>query len=114
MVLLHPPSSQPMPRKQKIGERDVFKFLDTLFGKDLHAKRVLSLSHATLGAIHSASLAIHLIGIGMAEARGVLPKHAIKQVDGLLSNDGINVWKIFADWVPFVVAERRQIIVALD
>ena len=41
--------------------------------------------------ITSASLAIHLIGIGMAEARGVFPKHAIKQVDGLLSNDGINV-----------------------
>ena len=107
MVLLHPPSSQPMPRKQKIGERDVFKFLDTLFGKDLHAKRVLSLSHATLGAIHSASLAIHLIGIGMAEARGVLPKHAIKQVDGLLSNNGINVWKIFARPPRTVPSPRR-------
>jgi hypothetical protein len=36
--------------------------LDTLFGDDLHAKRMQSLAGATLGVIQSALLAIGLIG----------------------------------------------------
>jgi len=106
--------SSPMPSKPKIDEQYVLKFMESLFIDDLHAKRVLSLSHATLGAIHAASLAIHLIGIGMAEARGVNPKHAIKQVDRLLDNRAINVWTLFSAWVPFVLGDRRKILVALD
>ena len=66
------------------------KFLDSLFGDDLHAKRVHSLANATLGAMTSASLAVCTIGHGLALARGGLSKHAIKQVDRLLSNPGID------------------------
>src|ERR1039458_1762480 len=64
------------------------KFLNTLFSEDVHAKRVYSLANATLGAISSASLAVNTIGQGLALARGRLTKHAIKQVDRLLSNSG--------------------------
>jgi hypothetical protein len=32
----------------------------------------------------------------------------------LLSNTGINVWHLFASWVPFVVADRPEIVTALD
>ena len=46
--------------------------LRTLFGADLHAKRVLSLAGATLGVIQSASLAVAMIGQGLALARGRL------------------------------------------
>jgi hypothetical protein len=53
--------------------------------------RVKSLAGATLGAIQSASLAVGLIGQGLALARGRLTKHAVKQVDRLLSNQGIDV-----------------------
>ena len=60
--------------------------LDKLFGGNVHAKRVASLAGATLGVIQSASLAIGLIGQGLALARGRLPKHAVKQVDRMLSN----------------------------
>ena len=65
----------------------VHRFLDTLFGGSVHAKRILSLAGATAGAIVSSSLAVALIGQGLALARGLLPKHAIKQVDRMLSND---------------------------
>jgi Transposase DDE domain len=41
-------------------------------------------------------------------------KHAIKQVDRLLSNQKINVWDIFAHWVPHRVGARRAIVVAMD
>jgi hypothetical protein len=92
----------------------VHRFVDGILGKDLHAKRVYSLANATLGVIASASLAIHAIGQGLALARGRLTKHAVKQVDRLLSNQGIEVWELFAHWVPYVVGSRPAIVVALD
>jgi hypothetical protein len=106
--------SAAMAESPEIDEHQVLAFLASLFATDLHAKRVLSLAHATIGVIHSASLALHAIGIGMAEARGLNPKHAIKQVDRMLNNRGIDVWALFALWVPFVLGERKDIVVALD
>ena len=103
-----------MATNPKLDEAGVLAFLTSLFAEDLHAKRVLSLSQCTLGVIHAASLAIHSIGIGMAEARDVDPKHAIKQVDRMLSNKGIDVWALFRLWVPFVLGDRREIVVTLD
>ena len=92
----------------------VHGFLDTLFGDDLHAKRVKSLAGATLGVIESASLAISMIGQGLALARGRLTKHAVKQVDRMLSNRGIDVDALLVHWVPYVVGSRDSITVALD
>jgi hypothetical protein len=45
---------------------------------------------------------------------GLEAKHAIKQVDRLLSNSGVTVWSWFTHWVRFVVAARQEIVVALD
>jgi hypothetical protein len=69
----------------------VHGFLAKFLADDLHAKRVLSLANATLGVIGSASLAVNTIGQGLALARGRRTKHAVKQVDRLLSNKGIEV-----------------------
>jgi hypothetical protein len=90
------------------------EFLDALFADDLHAKRVQSLANATLGVMTSASLAVCTIGHGLALARGGLSKHAIKQVDRLLSNSGINVEKLFMNWVPYMVASRKNVEIAMD
>ncbi len=75
-----------MPTKKPFSFEGVHYFLKTLFADDLHAKRVLSLAGATSGVIESASLAVAMIGQGLALARGRPTKHAIKQVDRLLSN----------------------------
>ena len=61
-----------------------------------------------------ASLAVSIIGQSLARARGLLSKHAIKQVDRLLSNQGIVVWDMFAPWVAEVVGARKAIVVAMD
>ena len=79
----------------------VHRFLDSLFAGSVHAKRILSLAGATAGAIVSSSLAVGLIGQGLAAASGALPKHAVKQVDRMLSNEGIDVDALFVHWVPF-------------
>jgi hypothetical protein len=87
---------------QQISFDGVHRVLKSLFDDCLHAKRILSLAGATLGAIQSASLAVALIGQGLALARGLNTKYAIKQVDRLLSNKGIDVDALLAHWVPFI------------
>jgi hypothetical protein len=92
----------------------VHNFVSSVFGDSLHAKRVLSLSYGTLGVATSASLAVAMIGHGLAQARGVADKHAIKQVDRLLSNARVEPWELFAPWVEHVVGKREKIVVAMD
>ena len=101
-------------RKQHFSFSQIRKALGSVLGQDLHAKRVDSLCDATIGVLHSASLAVCAIGQGLAAARGLKPKHAVKQVDRLLSNTNINVDDILVRWVPFVVGARSSIVVALD
>jgi hypothetical protein len=50
--------------------KDISAFIDSLYGHDLHAKRVGSLAAATLGVMTGASLAVALIGQALAQARG--------------------------------------------
>lgn len=92
----------------------VHDFLAGIFAEDLHAKRVASLANGVLGIMTSASLAVSIIGHSLAQARGLLGKHAIKQVDRLLSNQGIVVWDMFAAWVTQVIGQRKAIVVAMD
>jgi hypothetical protein len=92
----------------------VERFLRDAVKVDLHTKTVLSLSLATLGVLHAVSLCIHVIGRALAWARDGNPKHAIKQVDRLLSNDNVSPWLVFKSWVRFVVGSREEILVALD
>jgi hypothetical protein len=61
-----------------------------------------------------ASLAVAMIGQALAQARGLVTKHAIKQVDRLLSNGGIDVWGSFSRWVPHLVGSCTDIVVAMD
>ena len=103
-----------MTPAQTLCFTEVHHFLAGLFEGDLHARRVLSLANATLGVIRTASLAVHTIGHGLALARGLLSKHAIKQVDQLLSNQGIDLDAALRHWVPYVVGPRSSINVAMD
>jgi hypothetical protein len=97
-----------------VGFQDVHHFVASLFDGDLHAKRVLSLANATLGVIRTASLAVNIIGHGLALARGLTTKHAIKQVDRLLSNEAIDIDAVLPHWVRYVVGVRTDIKVAMD
>jgi hypothetical protein len=92
----------------------VLTFVDSVFGEDLHAKRVLSLANAVNGCLHASAVAVHAIGLGLAKAMLLQSKHAIKQVDRLVSNAGVDVWELFSRWVPFVVSSRPKIVVAMD
>ena len=100
---MHPPGSRAKASEQWFRRHDLLNFITTLYDDDLHAKRVLSLANATLGVLVSASLAIHAVGRGLAQAMGTLTKHGVKQVDRLLSNRGVDVWTFFEYWTPYIV-----------
>src|SRR6201746_1936275 len=94
--------------------KDIRAFIEVLYEHDLHAKRVAALAGATLGVMTSASLAVAVIGQALAQARGLVTKHAIKQVDRLLSNQNIDVWDSFARWVPHLIVSRRELVGDID
>jgi Transposase DDE domain len=103
-----------LPASERTGPENAHAFVSDLLGEDVHTTRVMSLANGVVGVLHAAALGIHAIGRGLADALDLDPKHAIKQVDRLLSNRGITIWDWFTQWVTYVVASRKEIIVALD
>lgn len=97
--------------------KDPLKVADTLekiFEDDLHARRVLSVANGVVGVLDAGVLSIHAIGRGYAHATGKSDKHGVKQTDRLLSNAGVDLWALFKPWSEFVVAARKELVVALD
>ena len=92
----------------------IHDFVERAFAGSLHAKRIVSLANGVVGVVTGASLAVSVIGHALARARGLVDRHAIKQVDRLLSNAGVVVWELFAPWVREVVGQREAIVVAMD
>jgi hypothetical protein len=92
----------------------VHNFISSIIDHDLHAKRVASLADATVGLLRGAQLAVSTLGRALAVGKNRDPKHAIKQVDRFFSNTGVDVWQLAANWVPFVIGSRPEIVAALD
>ena len=106
---MHPQGNRQTSSGRWLRRHDLLNFINIiLYEGDLHAKRVLSLAKATLGVLTSASLAIHAVGRGLAQAMGTLTKHGVKQVDRLLSNRGVDVWTFFAYWTPYLIGARTE------
>ena len=103
-----------MAEIKKLDQQDILKFINSMFEGDVHAKRVYSIANAVLGVIVNASLSIFAIGQGLALAQGLNTKHAVKQVDRLLSNAKVDVHSYFSYWVPYIIGHRKKIIVAMD
>lgn len=100
--------------EREVGREQLEEFVEGIFGEEIHAKRVASLIDGVDGVLHAATLGIRAIGQGLAAAQGLVPKHAIKQVDRLLSNTELDRESLFRCWVSFVVAERAEIVVNFD
>lgn len=98
-----------VPDMLKVAEK-----VEEIFGEDLHARRVLSLTNGVVGVLDAAVLSIHAIGRGYAHATNGSAKHGVKQTDRMLSNAGFDMWALFRPWAAFVVGQRSEIVVALD
>ena len=60
------------------------------------------------------SLAVCTIGHGLAISHDLNARQAVKQVDRMLSNPGIDFDQILAAWVPCVIADHPLLLVAMD
>lgn len=100
--------------KAPVTAADAEAFFREVLLKDMHAARVASLARAAVGVTVAGSLCVHAIGRGLAAAEMLTDKHAIKQVDRLLSNAAIDPWKQAAAWVPYVLGRRAEAVVNFD
>jgi len=92
----------------------IYSYLEDLFQSNVHASRIVSVANAVLGVITSASLAISMIGFGLAVAKGNSTKHSVKQVDRLIGNKKFAIWSCFENWVHELVGLRPAVIIAMD
>ena len=81
---------------------------------DWHVATLKSFALGALGVLHAVSLCIHAIGRASAWVRDRDPKHAVKQIDRLPSNQNASVWLFSRAWVHFVVGARPEAIVVFD
>ena len=89
-------------------------FLAQRFDAVLHKRRsVLSITQCSARST-SARAGVAHIGRGLAQARGLSPKHTIKQVDRLFSNELLSVDDLAPYWLEFVAGSRTDLVVALD
>ena len=98
----------------RIYNINVEPMIESIFLDSQHAKRKKSLANAVVGVINSASLVVHRIGLSLAAANKLLGKHAVKQVDRLLSNPKLSVTECFKRTVPYTIGSRKEIVVAMD
>jgi len=84
------------------------------FDDELHAKLETSVTNGVVGVLEASSLALSLIGAGLASSQGLDTKHAVKQVDRLLSNRNLQLEQLDLPWVRFVLGERKDVVIALD
>ncbi len=102
-------------RPTPVPEAVVTRLVTAIFaGSELHAKQIESLGNAVLGAVHADQAGVAKIGRGMAAARGANPKHAIKQVNGLLGNEKIDDEEALKAYVRFVLGHRTVVVATLD
>jgi Transposase DDE domain len=99
---------------RQFGREELEGLMDEVFGGEVHAQRLASLTDGVDGVLHAASLGVRAIGQGLAVAQGLAPRHAITPVDRLLSNPKLSMEQVFGCWVPFVVGERREVVVNVD
>jgi len=101
-------------QRQAFRHEQMIDYVTAFLEDSWHAKRIASLASCALGVMHAAALGVAAIGKGMAQALGLDPKHSIKQVDRFLSNQGIDLESFFEAWVPHILAQREEAVVALD
>lgn len=93
---------------------NVQSFISDIFKENQHSKRVESIANAALGIVASGSLIVHRIGRGMAEIFNLSDKHAIKQVDRLLSNEKLQLSEIAPHWISYLLGDRKEIMITMD
>lgn len=101
-------------RRDRLDRRYVHNVVNEVFGPGLHELRVVSLANGVTGVMNAAVLSLHAIGQAYARVAEISSKSGVKQMDRVVGNSAISVEEAQKHWVPYVVGERKEIVVALD
>lgn len=101
-------------RRQVFGLEHTRQVVTEIFGEQLHLATVRSLANGVCGALNATLASTAAIGRAYAELAGIRDKSGIKQVDRLLSNDGVELPEVMALWVKHVVGDTPSIVGAMD
>jgi hypothetical protein len=101
-------------RRRMSRASNAASFVDDIFSQDIHVKRVQSLAGGVLGVLHAAMLSIAVVGRAMADVSGIKHKSGVKQIDRLLSNEGLKVDDLERIWLRYVVGGLPELTVAMD
>jgi hypothetical protein len=93
---------------------DLRRELRAMFGDDVHSKTLTTVQNAVEAVLAKATLALSVMAAALAAAQGLLLKNAERRLADLLANARFDPWAWGATWVPYVVAARTEILVALD
>lgn len=85
-----------------------------MFGERLHLARAQSLSNGVAGVLNASLASVAAIGRAYAELADIKRKSGVKQVDRLLSNDGVALDEVLPLWIAHVVGQTPKIVVAMD
>ncbi len=104
----------PSGARTAMDSRVIAELVAGAFCGELHKTLEASIVAGVLGVVEAGALGVSLIGHALAASEGLDSKHAIKQVDRLLSNRNLQLEQLDLPWVRFVLAERREVVIALD
>ena len=88
--------------------------LEDLFGEDLHLARVRSMANGVVGILGASLVSVAAIGRAYARIAEIESKSGVKQVDRLLSNDGVRLDEVMPLWIRHVIGTIENIVVAMD
>jgi hypothetical protein len=100
--------------QQVFGLHHTRGIVNEIFGEQLHLATVRSLANGVCGALNATLASTAAIGRAYAELAGIRDKSGVKQVDRLLSNEGVELSEVMALWVKHVVGQTPSIVVAMD
>jgi len=92
----------------------VIKTCDGIFYGSMHAKRRKAIGVGVFATMLSSRLTSAALGRSLAHHCGKNPKHQIKRMDRLAGNEKICSKDYFAAFVPWIIGQRKTIVVSLD
>jgi len=111
---LHRSALAPRPGRELFGLEHAREVVEEILGDELHLAVARSVANGVAGVLSATMASVAAIGRAYAELAGIREKSGIKQVDRLLSNDGMKLSVVLPQWVRYVVGELRSIVVAMD
>ena len=88
--------------------------LEDVFGEELHLARVRSLANGVAGVLNASLASVAAIGRAYALLADIDRKSGVKQVDRLLSNEGVALREVLPLWIRHVIGDTPKIVVAMD